>query len=206
MKTARNIVRRRIACALALVVSLALVGQTAQAVPVPVDGSITLGAHGATQDAATLDLSTEFHPYAITGWTTVPIFTDDRLTMFDGSDDFAGLPFTLITTTALLPADFTSFAFTSDEGDWVTTSGSIITSSSDFLDILLIGEFTPKGTLADAGLAPAAGELRIQMNQSGTSVGWTSTMVMTGPIIPEPMTMSILGLGGVVLLKRRRRN
>jgi len=209
MNFARTIVRSRIACALTLIVAFSLVAPAVQAVAVPIDGSINFGADGAIQDEATLDVSTEFIPYATTGWAGGPIYTTYTLTMHDNnvdpndaSGDFVGLPFTLATTTSVEPADLAAFAFTSGVGDWTTTSGSVITSTDEFLDILLLGSFFPSGSLA--GFEPATGELRIQMDQSGTSVGMTGTMVMTGPIVPEPATMSMLGLGALALLRRRR--
>jgi hypothetical protein len=210
MNLARTIVRSRVACALTLIVAFSLIAPAVQAVPVTIDGSINFGADGAIQNDTAIDVSTEFIPYATTGWAGGPVYTTYALTMHDSivdaddaSGDFAGLPFTVATTTLVDLADLAAFGFTSTEGDWITKSGSIITSTDEFLDILLLGEFYPSGSLAS--LDPAQGELRLQLNQSGTSLGLTGTMVMTGPIIPEPATMSMLGLGALALLRRRSR-
>jgi len=202
MKLSEMLARGRFLCVPMLIITLTLAAGPAQATPI--DGSIVLNASGASQDGANLAVSTLFTPEAITDWAAGPVFTANRLTMDDGSGDFAGLPYTLITADTLDTADLEAWTFTSSEGSWVTITGSIVTSNADFLEVLLTGTFTPVGTLSSSD--PAAGEVLISLNQAGTSVGWTSTMNMTGPPIPEPMTMSILGMGGLAIFRRRRRN
>ncbi|MBL7218947.1 MAG: PEP-CTERM sorting domain-containing protein [Phycisphaerae bacterium] len=200
-------------CALTLVLVLTLTVGTAQGTMI--NGSIAISANWATQDQATLASSTIFTPYAITGFTTGLTFGPNALTMIGagggGSGDFAALPFTLISTAPApsppgvpAPLDInngTAWAFTSANGDWTTSTFLNIdpAATNGYLDFLLTGTFTPKGALA--GFDPTPAEMRISLNQTGSTVNWTSTMNM----IPEPMTASLLAIGGFALLRRRRR-
>ena len=196
----------RLFCAISLVLALTLAGGTAQGTPI--DGSIAISANWATQDGASLDLSDVFTPYAMTGFDMTlfqPIF-GPGLTMGGGgrTDDFATLPFTIITAGPLDitdPATPLAWTFTSVNGSWTTATFLNIdpAATNGYLDFLLTGTFTPAGALA--GFAPTPAEMRISLNQTGATVNWTSTMNM----IPEPMTMSLLAIGGLAMLRRRRR-
>jgi hypothetical protein len=179
-----------------------LLGGTVQATPI--EGSTSLVAYGATQDAATIDLSTVFTPHAIIGVDLnlfVPIFGANALTMVEGSDDFLGMPFTFIAADSLDINNGLDWTFASDQGDWETLTFDMSNGNvaDGYIDFLLTGTFTPKGTLA--GFDPAPAELRISLNQTGSTLNWASTMNM----VPEPMTMSLLAIGGLAILKRRTR-
>jgi len=201
MKLARILVCGRFVCAVALTTALALACPTADAAPI--DGSANLGAVGATQNGADITASTVFTPVSFTdlAFTMGP----NALVMTGVDLDFLGMPVTFVTTSSLDINDGTAFTFTSVNGDFVTNTFDMDTSAlaEGFLHFTLTGTFTPKGALAAED--PANAELRISLNQSGGALSWGSSMVASGPPIPEPMTVSILALGGVALLRRRRR-
>ncbi|MCP4376018.1 MAG: PEP-CTERM sorting domain-containing protein [bacterium] len=193
MELSRLIGSGRILYTLTLVLVFALAGGTAQAGITQIEGSINVGGYWATQNAADLATSTIFTPYAPTAGT---------LYMANGLDHFSTVPdLTIATAGALDTTDGTAWGFTSTEGDWTTTTFSIVSSTTNYLELLLTGTFTPNGTGTLAGYAANGGDMRISLTQSGTSVSWGGTMNMT----PEPMTMSLLGLGSLALIRRRRR-
>ncbi|MDP6634476.1 MAG: PEP-CTERM sorting domain-containing protein [Phycisphaerae bacterium] len=197
MNLARILVNNRFFCALTLTIALTLAGGTAQATPI--DGSIAVGAYATVIDGPDLASSTLFTPLAPAPAT---------MYYFGGTGDLAGIP-ALAPVTASGPLDITDplvWTFSSPEGTWTTETFSIDVSelAGGYLDFFLTGVFTPAGPLA--GLEPASAELRISLNQGGPVVSWGGSMTMTGPVIPEPMTMSILGVGGLALLRRRRRS
>ena len=199
MRPSRILESGCLCCALVLV--LGFTGGTAQATMI--EGSSIVSAFMVSQNGADLASSTLFTPIGPTG--------GGSLYMYGGVDDFALLPAppALIPCTAptLDITDGTSWEFTcTGEGKWETTEFTIVTSTTNYLDLLLTGTFTPdpSGLLKDsfgAPLDPTPGTLRISLNQSGPIVGWTGTMTM----VPEPMTMSLLAVGGLALLRRRRR-
>ena len=197
-------------CAMVLVLCLA--GGTAQGtvIQTQLDGSIAVSAMSATQNAASLDLSTLFTPTTITSFA--PTF-GTGLTMVGngggGIGDFETLPFTFITAGGLdtsTQATAEAWTFSSTNGDWATSTFTTVSSSANYIDFLLTGIFTPKGALlATTNADPTLAELRISLNQSGGTVNWTSTMMMTSDPIPEPATLSLLAIGGLALLRKRRK-
>jgi hypothetical protein len=208
MKLARMISRGRLVCVPMLLVALALTGSVAQAAPIV--GSTTFSADYVLMDEDTIALSTTFTPHAVKRYEVVvsgssylvtPIIGPNALTMVDGTDDFEKMPYTFVAADTLNINNLNAWAFTSDQGNWQTTGSSIDASKIAVgnIDFLLEGEFTPSGTLG--GLAPSIAEMRISLNQTGGSVNWTATMAM----IPEPATMSLLGLGALAIIRKRRR-
>jgi hypothetical protein len=95
------------------------------------------------------------------------------------------------------------WTFTIDEGSWTTDTLVNIDpgASNGFLHFMLTGVFTPDPGGSLAAFEPTVAEMRISLTQSGSAVSWSGTMNM----VPEPMTMSVLGFGSFALLGRRRR-
>jgi hypothetical protein len=200
MTLARIIVRRRIVCALTLALALTLAAGTAHAVPVPVDGSIIVSAFSTSMNGLDLASSTQFTPLSPAPLT---------MFMFSGTGDLTAITDMTIAT-ASGPLDTNTpipWTFSTPEGTWetVTFDMDISDLGTGYLDFFLTGTYTPDGAGPLAHLAPASAELRISLNQSGPVVSWGGSMTMTGPVIPEPATMSLLGLGGLALLRRKRR-
>jgi hypothetical protein len=166
----------RLFFALMLIVALTLAAGSARGDMI--EGAINVGAYEAEMDGSDLASSTIFTPFAPTPGT---IF------LAGGTGDMAGLAFVPGAAGPLDIDDPSSWTFGSGEGAWTTST------------------FTPDPGGSLAGFDPTAAEMRISLNQSGSALSWGGTMSMDGPVIPEPMTMSILGLGGLALLRRRSR-
>ena len=197
MKLARTILRKRILCSSALILAFSLSGLTARAGVInPIEGSIVVSAYWAGMDTADIATSTVFTPFASTSGT---------MYLANGTGDFASLP---VVTYALASPIYINtpipWWFTTPDGSWETASFVNLnpaTAGDGYLDFLLTGTYTPNPA-GDLGLFTASpGEMRISLNQSGASVSWDGTMSMT----PEPMTMSMLGLGALAILRRKRR-
>jgi len=201
MKLIRILLHRRFACALGLSVILALSLGTAQATPLdPIDGSIIVSAFGTGLNGVDLPSSTQFTPLSP---------APNTMFMFTGTGDLAIIS-DLTIATASGPLDINTplpWAFSTPEGTWTTLTSNVDNSNvgDGYIDFFLIGMYTPNPAGSLSGFGPASGEMRISLNQTGPVVSWGGTMTMTGPVIPEPMTMSILGLGGLAILGRRRR-
>lgn len=201
MKTARNIMRRRLVCALMLTLTLTLAGSIAQAAPLPhINGSVNLNTYWATINGSDLTTSTAFTAFAP---------AQDTLFLAGGLGDFAPVPYAPAST---IPLDVTSpltWTFNAPGvGDWTTLSLTPIdtTPGDGFIEFFLTGTFSPDPAGSLSGFAPSAGEMRLSLTQTGPSVSWSGTMITDGtPPVPEPATMSMLAIGALAMLKRRRK-
>jgi hypothetical protein len=81
-------------------------------------------------------------------------------------------------------------------GTWTTTGGNVTRPGSGLLHVSLTGTFTPDF----GGFTASPGTAELSVNQSGGSV----TGGLTFAVTPEPATLSLLALGGLAMLRRRR--
>jgi hypothetical protein len=179
--------------ALILVLTLSLVAETASGDMI--EGSIVISAYWAEIDGADLASSSVFTPFTPTSGT---------IYLAGGTDDLIGLTFAPARADPLDINDPTTWTFDRPEGSWTTSSFVNIdpaTGGEGYLDFFLTGIFTPAagGSLSDFDPTPA--EIRISLNQSGPRTSWGGTMNM----VPEPMSMIMLSLGGMALLRRPKR-
>lgn len=154
------------------------------------NGSLSLAGFGMTENGPTVGTSTTFTAsfYATSG---------------SGLGDFAPIPlFTSFGPATLDLASFPSFALSNAlYGSLAVASGSVVHHTSNFLDVLLLGTFTPGPGLP--GFDPTLVSLRISINQSGDSIAAAATL--NSPPVPEPGTLLLLGSGLVGLVVSRRR-
>jgi hypothetical protein len=95
------------------------------------------------------------------------------------------------------------------DGVDLSAIGATLLDSQTF-DPWLTEEASPAMTPVEASLnvdnATLAGEaLWLRLSGTGVVDGDTQNLVDSVSVVPEPMTLSVLGLGGVALIKRRRR-
>ena len=196
---------------MAAIAMVALVGvsvQSNKAHAAGINGSINLINSGVTlNDGTNLGNTTSlsFSPF------------DGNHNLLTGSSkfgDYSTVPNgTQIQTSVLNLASLLSFTystFTANEmGTFNTVSvGNVIQQNANFLDVFLIGLFTPNASATTplGGLDPTLTSLRISFNQSGDSVSGTITQNSPPANIPEPGTLALLGasLVGLGVFRRRR--
>ncbi|MBT3200494.1 MAG: PEP-CTERM sorting domain-containing protein [Phycisphaerales bacterium] len=201
MKTARNIVRRRLVCALMLALTLTLAGSIAQAAPINyINGSINLNTYWATINGPDLTTSTQF-----TAFAPAP----DTLFLAGGLGDFAPVAYAPANTTPLDTTAPLTWTFNAPGvGIWTTFSLVTIdpTPSDGFIEFFLTGAFTPDPNGSLNNFAPSNGEMRLSLTKTGPSVSMSGTLMTDGTDVPEPATMSMLAIGALAMLKRRRRS
>lgn len=155
-----------------------------------------------------------------TNLNTSTIFTfTNYLATSNGDGDFAGVTTGTFFNGPNPPAvtgvlDITSpitmggFSITNPAfGTFVASStafNQVLSQSNNFLEILLVGWFTPAGSLS--GFSPTATDVRVSINLSGNSL--SAAFTLTSPtVVPEPSTYALGMVGTVVMgaVARRRK-
>jgi hypothetical protein len=179
--------------ALMLILTLSLAAETASGDMI--EGSIILSAYWAEIDGSDLASSSVFTPFTP---------TSNTIYLAGGTDDLADLTFAPARADPLDINAPTTWTFDRPEGSWTTSSFVNIAPASaaqGYLDFFLTGIFTPAAGGSLSVFDPTPAEIRISLNQSGPRTSWGGTMNM----VPEPMSMIILSLGGMAMLRRPKR-
>jgi hypothetical protein len=179
----------------ALVVSALAIGGSVKANAQMLNGSLPLAGIVVTQNGANLAASTQINSlFAITSGFGVGDYSPIVL---GSTYNTSTLDLTNLTTFSLSNATYGSFT---------TTSGSIIQQSANFLDVFLLGTYTPGPGIPGFIATPAS--LRISINQSGTSLSEAITLNSPPANVPEPGTYAMIGtssIGGLLMLRRRKK-
>jgi hypothetical protein len=151
--------------------------------------------------------------------TTIFTFTNYLVTS-NGAGDFSGVttgtffngpnpPAVTGTLNITSPATMAGFSITNPSfGTFVASNSAynqVITQSSNFIEILLVGMFSPSGSLSGFDATPT--DVRLSMNLSGSSL--SSAFTLTSPtVVPEPSTyaLGMVATGVLGATARRRRN
>jgi len=172
----------------------------------PIIGSLPLNGGGLTQNGADLSVSTM-------------ISSTSLVNLSLGSGDYAFIP--LLTNFGAATLDYTSNAtlanFSFSSPVWGSFVGSvnpanqIVQKTAEFLDVFIIGTFTPGSNAGWAGKDPTQSSLRFSINQSGSSISEAITLNSPalpppGGGVPEPATAALIGsaLIAVGLISKKR--
>jgi hypothetical protein len=91
-----------------------------------------------------------------------------------------------------LPALAASFSISNASyGSFAAASAVIVQRTANFLDVFLLGTFTPGPGIPGAVASPTS--LRISVNQSGESLSEAITLNSPPATIPEPATLALFG-------------
>lgn len=179
-------------------VTMLAMGTADRAAAVDIAGSLPLSIFNASQNGANLSVSTVF--------LGAPILVNAP-----GLDDYSPIPIShSYGSFSLNLSDLGAFSMSSSTNfgsfDAQTAGSFIVTQSADFLDVYLLGTYTPDTGLA-AGLTPTATSLRISFNQSGESLSGAITL-NTPPVgvpVPAPASLALFGaaLAGLAIARGR---
>jgi hypothetical protein len=162
-----------------------------------INGSLSLAGLEVHQNGSNLGVSTQ-------------ITADGDIVVSGGIGDFGPVDlyavFDCTPINVLSPG--TGFDFVMSHSDWgifTAQSGTIVTQTASYLDLLLTGIYSPGNQLkSELGkdLDDTAATLRISINQSGTSVSEAVTL----SAVPEPTSWVLAGSGlvGMLFLRRRK--
>lgn len=167
-------------------------------------GSFPLNGGGLTQDGANLGVSTMV---SATLLTNLGAGAGDYA-FIPASTDFGGATLDYSSTAALAGFSFSSplwGTFTAQ----ANPANAIVQKTANFLDVFIVGTFTPGTSAGWTGKDPTESSLRFSINQSGASISEAITLnspALPPPGVPEPGTMVLYGsaLVAVSLLSKRR--
>jgi hypothetical protein len=186
------------------VLAIAMLVSASVAPASPINGSLPLNGGNLTQNGADLSLSTM-------------ISATLTLNLSLGSGDYAFIP--LLTNFGPTTLNYTSNAtlstFSFSSAVWGTFVASadpanqVVQKTANFLDVFIIGTFTPGTNAGWAGKDPTQSSLRFSINQSGSSISEAITLsspATPSPGAPEPQTLALIGsaLVGLALASRKR--
>jgi len=178
---------------------VALMSMSTGAQAAELNGSMALVGLNVTQDAANLSLSTL-------------ISATQTLVSSNGAGDYNPVPagtlfgahsIDLSSLTGNVINNIGSFSLSNAGfGSFTATSGNIVQRNASFLDIFVLGTFTPAGALA--GFDPTPTSLRFSINQSGQSVSSAITLNSPPVQVPEPAALALLGVAALGVVRYRR--
>jgi MYXO-CTERM domain-containing protein len=184
-----------------LILATALaVASTMSASAALVSGSLPFAGFGVTQNNTNLSTST--------------VFTPTTLLSDFGTGDLAVIPVLTPGGPGVLDLnDLGSYTFTF--GTWGTFDASntpgdtvVVSQSANFLDVYLLGTFTPGASLlvVDPTYEATPTSVRLSLNQSGDAVSYAGTLTAPPANIPEPSAtaLGLTGLATILLVRRRR--
>jgi hypothetical protein len=161
-------------------------------------GSMSFVGVGVTQNGANLSVST--------------VLSDTSNLTTGGLGDYSGIPlftnygpFTLDLTTLATGGGFSLTNAT--YGTFAAATGSLVSRTANFLNVDLIGTYTP-GPGMPVGVTAGPTELSISFTQRGNSISVSETIVSPPTSVPEPGTLALFGSGiiGVAAILRRKIN
>jgi hypothetical protein len=164
----------------------AIVSQTSSVQAGSLSGSLPLISSDVTEDGSDLSTSTTI--------TAATLFSSGP-----GTGDYAPIPGSNGTFTSFggpIVLDLSTLTLTtlsnSTFGSFTASSVEIVSQSSSFLDVFVLGTFTP-GSGLGTGFTASASSLNISINQNGASLSEALTLSTPPVTVPEPASL-IMGV------------